>query len=147
MASDHGPPRARRAGRTPSRSEDPLTPTAPRVLVVDDSPELRRFMVLVLERAGMAAEPAADGEEAMERAVETPPDVVVTDYRLPGIDGLETCRRLRALCGARAVLVSGGSITPEMAARVDAVLEKPFSAADLVERVRALTPRAPREAG
>lgn len=115
------------------------------MLVVDDSGELRRFMVLVLERAGMAAESASDGEEALERAALAPPDVLVTDFRLPGIDGLETSRRLREMCGARVVLVSGAPVGPEVADQVDAVLEKPFSAAALVERVRALGARPPAE--
>ena len=117
---------------------DQLTPTDPRVLVVDDSEELRRFMVLVLERAGIAAESASDGEEALERAAVAPPDVLVTDFRLPGIDGLETSRRLREMCGARVVLVSGAPVRPEVARQGDAVLEKPFSPAAFVERVRAL---------
>lgn len=127
------------------RSEDQLTPTAPRVLVVNDSAELRRFMVLVLERAGIVAEPAADGEAALERARGAPPDVVVTDLRLPGIDGLETCRRLAGICGARTVLVSGAPISAAMAGRVDAVLEKPFPPAALVARVRALAADGPRD--
>lgn len=112
--------------------------TQPRVLVVDDSPELLRFMVLVLERAGIAVDSAPDGESALACALQSPPDVVVTDYRLPGIDGLETCRLLREACGARTVLVSGSPIGGEMAALVDVVLEKPFGTADFVERVRAL---------
>lgn len=120
-----------------------MTPPNPRVLVVDDSPELRRFMELVLERAGIPAESAADGEAALERARESPPDVVVSDLRLPGIDGLETCRLMAEACGARTVLVSGAPIGPEMAGRVDAVLQKPFAPADLVARVRELAARSP----
>lgn len=115
----------------------------PRVLVVDDSPELLRFMVLVLERAGIAADAAPDGETALECALLSPPAVVVTDYRLPGIDGLETCRLLREACGARTVLVSGSPVGAEVSGLVDAVLEKPFRSADLVERVRALAEARP----
>lgn len=113
------------------------------MLVVDDSPELRRFMVLVLQRAGIAADAVADGESAVAHAREAPPDVLVTDLRLPGIDGLETCRLVREACDARTVLVSGSPIGSEMAALVDAALEKPFVTADFVDRVRALAARDP----
>ena len=71
------------------------------------------------------------GEAALERARGAPPDVVVTDLRLPGIDGLETCRRMAGICGARTVLVSGAPISAAMAGLVDAVLEKPFPPAAL----------------
>ncbi len=110
----------------------------PRVLVVDDSDELRRFMTLVLERAGIAVEAAADGESALAMAGAAPPDVLVADRILPGIDGIEVCRRVRAVCGARTILASGAPRAPGDGDAVDAYLEKPFSPAELVERVRAL---------
>lgn len=134
-------------GRDDGPDRRPLTPSEPRVLVVDDSAELRRFMVLVLERAGIHADSAPDGESAVTHARESPPDVVVTDFRLPGIDGLETCRLLREAHGARTVLVSGAPISPAAAALVDAVLEKPFRPASLVERVRELAARGPSSRG
>ncbi len=115
----------------------------PLVLVVDDSAELRRFMLLLLRRAGIAAEGAADGEEALRRAAAAPPDVLVTDLGLPGIDGMETRRRMRAICGARTLLVSGAPVTPGMMAEADAWLQKPFASADFVERVRELAARPP----
>ena len=118
----------------------------PRVLVVDDSEELRLLMVIVLRRAGIAVDDAADGESALAKVAAAPPDVLVTDRMLPGIDGLEVCRRARALCGARTLLVSGAPPPAEGAEAVDAYMEKPFPPADLVARVRALAAEAPRGA-
>ena len=62
-----------------------------------------------------------------------------------GIDGLETCRRLAGICSARTVLVSGAPISAAMGGLVDAVLEKPFPPAALVERVRTLAADDPGE--
>jgi DNA-binding response OmpR family regulator len=114
-----------------------------RVLVVDDSAEFRRFMVLLLSRAGFTTDTAADGEEAVRRARAEPPDVVVADLGLPGIDGLETVRRLRAVCGARALVVSGAVLTPAVTERADAAMEKPFISEDFLARVRELAVRPP----
>jgi DNA-binding response OmpR family regulator len=109
----------------------------PRVLVVEDSEELRRFPLMVLQRAGIEVEAVADGEEALARAGAAAPDVVVSDRNLPGIAGLETCRRVRELCGARTLLLSGTPRTDDAAAAADAYLEKPVPPADLVARVAA----------
>jgi len=117
--------------------------SVPRVLVVDDSAEFGRFMMLLLTRAGFTTDTAADGEGALRRAREVPPDVVVTDLGLPGIDGLETVRRLRAVCGARALMVSGALLTPAVTARADGAMEKPLASEDFLGRVRGLAARPP----
>ena len=67
-----------------------------RVLVVDDDPTVAEVVVDYLRHAGMEPRHAADGPAALALAREWPPDLVVLDLMLPGIDGLEVCRRLRA---------------------------------------------------
>lgn len=113
------------------------------MLVVDDAAELRRLMVMVLTRAGIRADDAADGGAALARARENPPHVVVCDRMLPGMDGLEICRRLREEHGCRTILVSGAPLPPGMAERVDLYLQKPVPPAVLVEHVRALASAPP----
>ena len=67
-----------------------------RVLVVDDDPTVAEVVLAYLRRDGFDAAHAADGIAALESARRVPPDLVVLDLMLPGIDGLEVCRRLRA---------------------------------------------------
>jgi DNA-binding response OmpR family regulator len=67
-----------------------------RVLVVDDDPTVAEVVLAYLRREGLDAAHAADGLQALELAARVPPDLVVLDLMLPGIDGLEVCRRLRA---------------------------------------------------
>jgi DNA-binding response OmpR family regulator len=83
-------------------------PTQGRVLVVDDDEGVREFLEAVLARAGFEVTGAATGEDALERAIEAPPDLVTLDVILPGIDGLETLRRLRqAQPSIRVIMLSG----------------------------------------
>ena len=66
------------------------------VLVVEDEPDIRRLVVLHLERDGFRCQTAANGLDALREAKADVPDLVVLDLMLPGIDGLEVCRRLRS---------------------------------------------------
>ena len=66
-----------------------------RVLVVDDDPKILSLLRRGLSFAGYAVDTAVDGEAALAAARDRPPDVVVLDVMLPGVDGLEVCRRLR----------------------------------------------------
>src|SRR5689334_15443354 len=75
------------------RGENPLNA---RILVVEDEPKTRATLVLYLEHAGFAVREAADGPTALALAAAERPDLVVLDRMLPGLDGLEVCRRLRA---------------------------------------------------
>ncbi len=75
-----------------------------RVLVVDDDPTVAEVVVDYLRHAGMEPRHAADGPTALSIAEEWRPDLVVLDLMLPGIDGLEVCRRLRAGQHAQAPL-------------------------------------------
>ncbi|MBO0767689.1 MAG: response regulator, partial [Solirubrobacterales bacterium] len=68
----------------------------PSVLVVDDEPAVRRALERALALESYDVTLAADGREALDRLAERPADAVVLDVMMPGIDGLEVCRRLRA---------------------------------------------------
>ena len=81
-------------------------PSRPHALVVDDEPRLVRLVSAYLEREGFSVSTAADGEDAIRRAHERPPDVVVLDLMLPGIDGIEVCRRIRTFSDAYIVMLS-----------------------------------------
>src|SRR5688500_18875513 len=66
----------------------------PTVLVVDDDPHIRQLLVFALEKAGLTAREAEDGEGALAAVAEAAPDLVVLDINMPKLDGLEVCRRL-----------------------------------------------------
>ena len=67
-----------------------------RILVVDDDPTVAEVAAAYLSAAGFVVDVAADGVEALERLETLAPDLVVLDVMLPGMDGIETCRRIRA---------------------------------------------------
>ena len=73
------------------------------VLVVEDDPETRRFYSSTLERDGFSIEQAHNGFQALEKAFASPPDLILTDIAVPGMDGIELCRRLRADQRTRAI--------------------------------------------
>jgi CheY-like chemotaxis protein len=80
----------------PARHDDRLDARpAPLVLVVEDDPETRHFYRTVLAASGYATDEAHNGHQAFEKAVATSPDLVLTDIAVPGLDGIELCRRLR----------------------------------------------------
>src|SRR2546428_10322089 len=75
------------------------------VLVVEDEPDIRRLIVLHLERDGFRCRTAANGPDALREAKAAPPDLVVLDLILPELDGLEVCRRLRSDASTAAVAI------------------------------------------
>jgi two-component system cell cycle response regulator DivK len=77
----------------------------PFVLVVEDDPETRRFYTSALLADGFLVDEAHNGFQAFEKAVESPPDLVLTDIAVPGLDGIELCRRLRGDARTRGVPV------------------------------------------
>ena len=68
-----------------------------RLLVVDDDPSVREALRLVLDLNGFGVASAADGDEAIRALAVDQPDAVILDVLMPGLDGLEVCRRMRAL--------------------------------------------------
>jgi phosphate regulon transcriptional regulator PhoB len=126
-----------------------LTGAAADVLVVEDEPDIRGLIVHHLERDGFRCRTAASGGEALARVRATPPDLVILDLMLPGMDGLEVCRRLRAdpaTAGLPIIMLTAKAdevdrvVGLEMGA--DDYLPKPFSTKELVARVRAVLRRA-----
>lgn len=110
-----------------------------RILVVDDEPDLRFMIRLILERAGHEVVEAGHGGSALQCVRELPPDLVVTDIMMPVMGGVELIGRLRSDATTAAIpilVVSGDS---ELAVAVDAALTKPFKSGELVQAVDALT--------
>jgi DNA-binding response OmpR family regulator len=119
---------------------------AERVLVVDDDATVADVVRRYLERDGYAVQLASDGETALRLAVEHQPDLVVLDLMLPGIDGLEVCRRLRAGSDVPVVMLTA---LGEESDRVlglqlgaDDYVTKPFSPRELALRVASVLRRA-----
>lgn len=118
------------------------------VLVVDDDPTVSEVVRSYLERAGFAVQHAADGESALTAADRTPPDLVVLDVMLPGLDGIEVCRRLRARGDVPVVMLTalGEEVDRVLGLEVgaDDYVTKPFSPRELVLRVQSVLRRSAR---
>lgn len=117
-----------------------------RILVVEDEDRILQFLQRGLTYEGYRVDVAADGPTGLSLARENPPDVVILDWMLPGMDGLEVCRRLRA-GGAVPILMltakdSVGDRVQGLDAGADDYLVKPFAFDELLARVRALLRRA-----
>lgn len=115
--------------------------------MIDDDATVAQVVVAYLERAGVVAEHAADGPAALAAAADNPPDAVVLDLMLPGIDGLEVCRRLRAARADLPVLMLTARGEEEdrvlgLETGADDYVVKPFSPRELVLRVQSLLRRA-----
>jgi len=116
------------------------------VLVVDDEPSLTRSIAYTLRKEGYEVVTASDGPGAVETAQESRPNVIVLDVMLPGIDGLEVCRRIRRASSVPILMLTARAeeidriIGLEVGA--DDYLTKPFSMRELVARIRALLRRA-----
>jgi two-component system, OmpR family, response regulator MprA len=118
-----------------------------RVLVVDDEPAVRESIGRSLRFEGYQVELAGDGFSALELVRGDRPDVIILDVMMPGIDGLETCRRLRAGGESAPVLMltarrDVGDRVAGLDAGADDYLVKPFALEELLARVRALLRRA-----
>ena len=118
----------------------------PRILVVDDDVTVSEVVARYLERDGFEVEVRADGREALDRALAEPPDLVVLDLMLPGMDGLEICRRLRAIAPVPIVMLTARTQESDrilgLELGADDYVSKPFSTKELVARVRAVLRRA-----
>jgi two-component system, OmpR family, response regulator MprA len=124
-----------------------------RILVVDDDRAVRDALRRALTLGGYEVQLAEDGEQALEQVVQAIPDAVVLDVGLPGIDGLEVCRRLRRLGNRVPILIL--TARDAVADRIDGLdvgaddyMVKPFDVGELKARLRALLRRSlPAEAG
>jgi DNA-binding response OmpR family regulator len=122
-----------------------------RVLVVEDDPDIADLIVHALERAGHDASSVDSGTDGLASVRARPPDLLVLDRMLPGMDGLDVCRALRADRQTAAVPIIMVTARAEETDRVtgldlgaDDYLTKPFSPRELVARVKALLRRVQR---
>jgi two-component system response regulator MprA len=118
---------------------------------VDDDTEIRALLRRALAYEGYAVDLAEDGQQALEKALANPPDLVILDVMMPGLDGLEVARRLRAGGDLPILLLTARGATADKVAGLDAgaddYLVKPFALDELLARVRAhLRRQAPAEA-
>ena len=133
----------------PQTQRESRNDRAPRILVVEDEAALAYLLVYNLEAEGYLVEHVDHGDEAELRIAESPPDLVILDWMLPGVSGLEICRRLRARENCRDIPVIMLTARGEESERVrglsvgaDDYVVKPFSTPELMARVRALLRRA-----
>ena len=117
-----------------------------RVLLAEDDRALRRFLEVVLERAGYKVIPAADGLEAMKIALSMPIDIVVTDGMMPNLSGHELCRFIRnsqTLSHLPVILLSAleRKEPNQNVEQVDAFLAKPVTGESLIECIEKLLAR------
>jgi DNA-binding response OmpR family regulator len=114
----------------------------PRILIVDDDPDMVDLLRLTLTKAGYAARSAATGKEALQKARRSPPDLMVLDLLLPGINGLSVCQQLRRDPATAAMPILMITVLPGQFPRLaglengaDAYLNKPFEMEELVSCV------------
>ncbi|MGI6375253.1 MAG: response regulator transcription factor [Anaerolineae bacterium] len=119
---------------------------AQRILVVDDEPEIVRVLRAYLERAGFTVSTAYDGPEALRRARQESPDLILLDLMLPGMDGLDVARELRRTSNVPLIIVTARVEETDrvlgLELGADDYVLKPFSPREVVARVRAVLRRA-----
>ncbi|HET9444399.1 MAG TPA: response regulator transcription factor, partial [Acidimicrobiales bacterium] len=117
----------------------------PRILIVEDDERIRSATRLALEDEGYGVLEAESGEEALEAWPGLAPDVVLIDVMLPGLDGFELCRQLRATSDVPIVMLTARTDTHDVVAGLEAgaddYVTKPFVAKELAARIRALLRR------
>jgi two-component system response regulator MprA len=117
-----------------------------RILIIEDEERIRQFLQRGLSFEGYRVDMAADGQSGLELAHDNPPDLVLLDLMLPGMDGLEVCRRLRETSDVPILMLTAKETIEDRVTGLDAgaddYLVKPFAFDELVARVRALLRRA-----
>ncbi|MBU6311900.1 MAG: response regulator transcription factor [Actinomycetales bacterium] len=115
------------------------------VLVVEDEAAIRRVVVSYLQQDGFDVIESADGIDAVARARAEAPGVIVLDLGLPGLDGIEVCRRLRTFTDAYVIMLTARSDEVDkligLSVGADDYLTKPFSARELVARIHVMLRR------
>lgn len=128
--------------RNPDMSDTPGTALPPRILVIDDEPQIRRFLDISLRAQGYAVESAETGEAGLAALAAQGADLVILDLGLPDRDGHDVLRELRQWSSVPVILLTVRSHEAEKVAGLDAgandYVTKPFGAQELMARVRAL---------
>ncbi|MFN8107625.1 MAG: MtrAB system response regulator MtrA [Nocardioidaceae bacterium] len=118
----------------------------PRVLVVDDDAALAEMLTLVLQSEGFASEMVSRGDQALAAFRAFKPDVILLDLMLPGMDGIDVCRRIRQESGVPIVMLTARTDTLDVVegleAGADDYVLKPFKHKELLARLRARVRRA-----
>jgi two-component system response regulator MprA len=122
----------------------------PRILVVDDDPRIASSLRRALVYEGYEVDTAGDGTEGLSKAREQPPDLVILDVMMPGLDGIEVCLRLRAEGDVAILMLTARDATSARVQGLDSgaddYLVKPFAFEELLARVRALLRRGAQRA-
>ncbi len=117
-----------------------------RVLVIEDETNIAQFLERGLIYEGYRVDVAYDGQSGLSMARDNPPDMVILDWMLPGLDGLEVCRRLRTASEVPILMLTAKDAVTDRVSGLDAgaddYLIKPFSFDELLARVRALLRRS-----
>lgn len=121
-----------------------------KILVVEDDQTIARFVELELTHAGYRVERTGDGSDALEMIEADPPDLLVLDLMLPGVDGMELARRLRAAGSTLPILMLTAraetrDVVSGFEAGTDDYLKKPFEIPELLSRIAALLKRTAHE--
>jgi len=116
---------------------------ARKILVVDDEADIRELLTEYLEMKGYDVEDACDGQDAIDRFAASPADAVVTDIRMPRLDGLRLIERLRAVDPDLPIIAMTGHLAPEdleeaRTLGADTVLKKPISIREFSEHLEQL---------
>src|SRR5712691_6820975 len=118
----------------------------PRVLIVDDDPTVAEVVARYLAREGFDVQSVSDGRVALQRAIASPPDLMVLDLMLPGLDGLEVFRRLREVAPVPTIMLTArgdeGDRVLGLEIGADDYVSKPFSPRELTARVKSVLRRA-----
>ena len=137
-----------RQGESLRHTMPPMAPgsQATRLLLADDDPKLRQFLELELSEEGYAVQSAASGMEALLAIRQAKPELVILDWMLPDLSGVEVCQRLRSTgLGVPVLMLTGRDAVADRVEALDAgaddYLVKPFSIEELLARLRALARR------
>jgi PAS domain S-box-containing protein len=140
------PPEMSHQARAPKRTQQPISPDAARLLVVDDEREILEMVVRALQREGYQVDAVSDGETALSRLAETDYDLILCDVRMSGLSGQEVYRQIAGqnLDLARCIIfITGDTVSPATRRFLEetgaSYLGKPFELADLLQKVQSMT--------
>jgi two-component system OmpR family response regulator len=116
------------------------------ILIADDDPHIRQLLAFALRKAGLEVEESGDGEATLKAVAARPPHLLVLDINMPGMDGLEVCRRIRATSDMPILFLSSRDDEIDrvlgMELGADDYVVKPFSPREVVARINAILRRA-----